>query len=141
MAYERLLERDQQPDNDTVRKKIGKEVLPIWDEVSRHLAENYPGYEPELIYYNPQHGWAYRYRKEAQQLCLLFPERGAFSALLILNEDEETRALEKVNYFNARIREVLNQPSSLPNGRWLWVRLEDHTDFVGLKMLLEIKAD
>ncbi len=141
MAYERLLERDHQPDYDTVRKNIGKEVLPIWDKVCYHLSENYPDYEPELIYYNPQHGWAYRYRKEAQQLCLLFPERGAFSALLILNEDEETRALEKVNYFNARIREVLNQPSSLPNGRWLWVRLEDHTDFVGLKMLLEIKAD
>jgi len=47
--------------------------------------------------------------------------------------------MEKISYFNARIRGLLNQPSTLPQGRWLWMRIEDHTDFVGFKLLLDLK--
>ena len=139
MAYERLLDRDQKPDQDLLQRAIGREVLPVWQEVKDYLAENFPAYYSELIYYNPQHGWALRYRKDAQQLCTLFPERGAFSALVVLSQEEEQLAQEKINFFNARIRELLSRPSTLPQGRWLWLRIEDHTDFVGLRLLLENK--
>lgn len=140
MAYERLLDRDQQPDKDLIQKTIGREVLPVWREVRAYIEENFPAYSPELIYYNTQHGWALRYRKDAGQLCTLFPERGAFSALIVLSPEEEALAQEKINYFNARIRELISRPSTLPQGRWLWLRLEDHTDFVGLRLLLENKG-
>jgi hypothetical protein len=140
MAYERLLDRDQQPDEELIQKTIGREVLPVWREVRAYIEENFPAYSTELIYYNPQHGWALRYRRDAEQLCTLFPERGAFSALIILSPEEETLAQEKINFFNARIRELLSRPSTLPQGRWLWLRLEDHTDCVGLRLLLENKG-
>ena len=139
MAYERLLDRNQQPDQELINKTIGREVLPVWQEVRAYLEANFPAYSPELLYYNTQQGWALRYRKGAQQLCTLFPERGAFSALIVLSEEEEQLAQERFNYFNARIRELLSRPSTLPQGRWLWLRIEDHTDFVGLRMLLENK--
>lgn len=141
MAYERLLDRDQQPDQILIEKTIGREVLPVWRDVQIFIEKAFPAYSPELIYYNTQHGWALRYRKDTQQLCTLFPERRAFSALVVLSPEEEQLAQEKINYFNAKIRELLNRPSSLPQGRWLWVRVEDHTDFVGLRLLLDNKAD
>ncbi len=139
MAYERLLDRDQKPNQDLIQRAIGREVWPVWQEVQDYLAENFPVYSPELIYYNPQHGWALRYREGAQQLCTLFPERGAFSALIVLSQEEEQIVQEKVNFFNARIRELLSRPTTLPQGRWLWLRIEDHTDFVGLRLILENK--
>jgi len=139
MAYERMLDRDQQPDKELIEKRLGREVLPVWQETQAYLEDNFPEYAPELIYYNTQHGWALRYRKESQQLCTLFPEKRAFSVLIVLSEEEEQLAQEKFNYFNARIRELLSRPSSLPQGRWLWLRVEDHTDFVGLRLLLEMK--
>jgi hypothetical protein len=141
MAYERLLDRDEQPDSDLIRKTIGREALPVWDDVAAYLEKHFPEYEPELMYYSAQHGWALRYRKESRQLCALFPERGAFTALIMLNPEEDALALDKISYFNTRIRELLNRPSSLPQGRWLWMRLEDHTDFVGFKLLMEIKKE
>jgi len=141
MAYERLLDRDQQPDQALIEKTIGREVLPVWQDVQMYIEKEFPAYSPELIYYNTQHGWALRYRKDTQQLCTLFPERRAFSALVVLSPEEEQLAQEKINYFNGKIRELLNRPSSLPQGRWLWIRIEDHTDFVGLRLLLENKAD
>ncbi len=141
MAYERWLDREEQPDQEEIRKRIGGEVLPVWDQVRAYLTQHFPEYESSLIFYNPQQGWGYRYRLESHQLCVLFPEKGAFTALLILNEQEDQRALEKINFFNARLRALLNRPSTLPQGRWLWMRLEDYTDFVGFRLLLEIKQD
>lgn len=141
MANKRLLDRENQPEMGDIRKWIGREVLPVWEDVREYLAADFPDFESELIFYNQQHGWALRYRKEAQQLVALFPERRAFSALIILSPEEDDQALEKINYFNNKFREALNSPSPLPQGRWLWVRIEDHTDFVGLRLLLDAKKD
>jgi hypothetical protein len=141
MANERLLDREVQPGMEDVRKWIGREVLPVWDDVAEYLGEDFPAFETELIFYSQQHGWAFRYRQEAQQLVTLFPERGGFSALITLSPEEDDLALEKINYFNNKFREELNRPSSLPQGRWLWVRIEDHTDFFGLQLLLDAKKN
>lgn len=139
MAYERFLDRDVQPDDALIKKTIGREVFPVWLDTLQFLGEQFPDFIPEMVYYNAQHGWGIRYRQDVQQLVFLFPERGAFTAFLILNPEEEVRVMEKINYFNNKMRELLNQPSELPQGRWFWARIEDHTDFVGLKLLLDQK--
>jgi hypothetical protein len=140
MTDERLLDRDAPPSPDLIRQVIGREVYPVWEDVNAYLRTHYPDFDVELMFYNAQRGWALHYRKEAQRLCLLFPERGAFTALLALTPEEDQAALEKIHFFNARLRKLLSQPSSLPAGRWLWMRIEDHTDFVGFKLLLDLKA-
>lgn len=139
MKKDRFLNRDEQPGEEAIRNRIGKEVLPVWDDVRNYLEEQFSNYQPEMVFYNDQEGWAFRYRRGLQHLCTLFPERGAFTALIPLDPQEDQQALEKFGYFNARLRELLSRQSSLPQGRWLWVQLEDHTDFVGLKLLLAIK--
>jgi len=139
MKKNRFLNRDEQPGEEAILNRIGKEVLPVWDDVRNYLEEQFSNYQPELVFYNDQEGWAFRYRSGLQHLCTLFPERGAFTALIPLDPQEDQQALKKFDYFNARLRELLSRQSSLPHGRWLWVRLEDHTDFVGLKLLLAIK--
>lgn len=140
MAHERLLDRTTAPDAELIERTIGREVFPVWSDTLRFLRESFPDFTSETVFYNAQHGWGIRYRQEAQQLVMLFPERGAFTALVILNPEEETRVVKKINFFNDRIRELLNQTSSLSQGRWLWIRIEDHTDFVGLKLLLDLKT-
>ncbi|MBG0784587.1 MAG: DUF3788 family protein [Anaerolineaceae bacterium] len=139
MAYARLLDRENLPDDTLIERTIGREVFPVWLDTRRHIEHTYPEFVPEMVFYNAQQGWGLRYRQEARQLVMLFPERGGFSALVMLNPEEEARVMEKINYFNNRIRELLNQPSDLPQGRLLWCRVEDHTDFVGLKLLLDQK--
>jgi hypothetical protein len=139
MAKKRFLNRDDQPAEDAIRKRIGKEVLPVWDDVRDYIEAQFPEYEPEMVFYNEQEGWAFRYRKDLNHLCTLFPEQGSFSALVPLDPQEDRKAIEMLDFFNARLRELLSRKSSLPQGRWLWLTLEDHTDFVGLKLLLDIK--
>jgi hypothetical protein len=139
MAYDRLLNREEKPDTSQIRVWIGSEVLSVWDGIKAYLEEHFPSFVPEWVFYNALQGWGLRYRKQAQQLCMLFPEKGAFSALVMLTPEEDVRVMEIIDYFNSRIRGILNRPSSLPQGRWLWVRLEDLTDLVGLTLLLENK--
>lgn len=139
MIDNRFLNREEEPTPDLIRKVIGKEVYPVWEDVNSYLQGHFPDFKAEMTYYNPQRGWGLHYRRESQRLCLLFPERGGFTALITLSPEEDEAILEKVHYFNARIRGLLNQPSTLPQGRWLWLRIEDHTDFVGFKLLLDHK--
>lgn len=139
MAYERFLDRDNPPDEALIEKTIGREVSPVWLDAHRYIEHTFPEFVAEMVFYNVQHGWGVRYRQEARQLVMLFPECGAFTALVMLNPEEEARVMEKINFFNNRIRDILNQPSGLPQGRLLWCRIEDHTDFVGLKLLLDQK--
>ncbi len=139
MQDERLLNRDAPPRPELIRQIIGREVFPVWVAVNRYLQAHYPDFEAELTYYNAQRGWGLDYRQGSQRLCILFPGQGGFTAFLTLTLKGEEAAQAKIQYFNTRIRALLNQPSELPQGRWLWLRIEDHTDFVGLKLLLESK--
>jgi hypothetical protein len=139
MARGRFRNREEQPSELMIDERIGKEVLPVWKDVRNYLGEQYPDYHPEVIFYNDQEGWAFRYRSGLQHLCTLFPEQGAFTALIPLGPQEDQKALEMLDFFNARIRKLLSRQSTLPQGRWLWLRLEDHTDFVGFKLLLDLK--
>ena len=139
MSHERFLNQEAQPEPEQVRQAIGKEVLPVWEDVTTCLATSFSEYQPEWRYYSAQHGWSLRYRRGSRQLLALFPERGAFSALVTLSPEEDDQALENVEFFNAKFREQINKISALPQGRWLWVRIEDHTDFIGLRLLLKIK--
>ena len=47
--------------------------------------------------------------------------RGTFKALVTLDPKEEEVAQENINFFNARIRGILIQHSSLPQERWIWI--------------------
>jgi hypothetical protein len=140
MFQGQFTDRNNPPNQDLIHETIGQEVSPVWIDTIGYLAKAFPGYESELMYYNPQRGWGIRYRKESQQLVMLFPEKHRFTAMLTLNPDEVELAQAKIHFFNTRIRELLNQIASTSEWGMVWLRLEDHTDFVGLKLLLEIKA-
>lgn len=140
MTDGRLLDREELPTLERIQEVVGSEVYPVWEDATLHLQNHYPDFESEWRYYNPQHGWGLRFRKGSQQLVMLFPEYGGFSALITLTPGEDESALEKIHFFNTRIRGLLSQPSTLPQGRWMWMRIEDHTDFVGFKLLMQIKT-
>ena len=140
MTDERMLDRDVTPTLERIQEVLGREVFQVWEDINQFMHNHDPDCESEWRYYNPQHGWGLRFRIGSQQLCMLFPEHGGLSVLITLTPEQDEAALEKVDFFNARIRDLLNQPSALPQGRWLWMRIEDHTDFVGFKLLMEIKT-
>lgn len=135
MSYERMLDKDHQPTDREILKTIS-DTAP-WLELRQYLESSYD-LAPELVDYG-KHGWTIRYRKSGKTLCSLFPERGAFTALVILGKKEAEKALSMMDQFNARVRKLLDDAEQLHDGRWLWIRVRKQSDINSIKELLKLK--
>ena len=72
-------------------------------------------------------------------MCYLFPERGAFSVLIVLGKKEAENALAMAEEFGPNARAVLEGTEQLHDGRWLWIRVLDLGDAEDVKRLLWAK--
>lgn len=135
MAYERMLDKAHQPTDQEMLETIQDTTL--WVQMREYLAAAYD-IPPELINYGT-YGWTLRYRKGGRTLCSLYPERGAFSMLIVLGKKEVENALAIVEQFNAKIRQVFAETPQLHDGRWLWIRVLEQSDVDGIIELLKLK--
>ena len=137
MSYERMIDKVHQPTDREILKTIGDTAL--WLELRQYLESAYD-FSPELVDYG-KYGWTIRYRKSGKTLCSLFPERGAFTALVVLGKKEAEKALSMMDQFNENVRGSLNDAEQLHDGRWLWIRVRKHSDINSIKNLLRLKRE
>ena len=130
-----MIDKDHQPTDREILKTIG-DTAP-WLELRHHLETSYD-FAPELVDYG-KHGWTIRYRKSGKTLCSLFPEKGAFTALVVLSKEKAEKALSMMDQFSAGVRKLLNDTEQLHDGRWLWIRIHDQSDINSIKELLKLK--
>jgi hypothetical protein len=135
MSYERMLNKDHQPTDREILKTIGDTVP--WLELKQYLESSYD-FVRELVDYG-KHGWTIRYRKSGKTLCSLFPEKGAFTALVVLGKKVAEKALSMMDQFNASVRKLLDDAEQLHDGRWLWIRARKQSDINSIKELLKLK--
>jgi hypothetical protein len=136
MSYERMLNKAHRPTEEEILETIGDAVP--WLDLRQYIRENYDSVE-ELAFFAKKYGWTVRYRKSGKTLCSLFPEKGAFSALIVLGKKEAEKALSMVDEFGPAVREVLTNTEQLHDGRWLWIRVLSAEDAVDVKKLLALK--
>ena len=136
MSYERMLDGEHQPTEAEILKTIGKKK--VWLDLKQYLEQNYD-FVPELVFYGAKYGWTIRYRKSGKTLCSLFPEKGAFTVLLVLGKQETEKALSMLDEFNTRVRKLVNGAEQRRDGRWLWIRVVTSVDADDIKELLKVK--
>ena len=135
MSYERMIDKDHQPTDREILDTIGDTAH--WLELKHYLESSYD-FIPELVDYG-KHGWTIRYRKSGKTLCSLFPEKGAFTALIVLGKKEAEKALSTMDQFNASVRKLLNDAEQRHDGRWLWIQVCKLSDVNSIKELLKLK--
>jgi len=136
MSYERMLDGEHQPTEADILKTIGKKK--VWLDLKQYLEQNYD-FVPELVFYGAKYGWTIRYRKSGKTLCSLFPEKGAFTVLLVLGKQETEKALSMLDEFSTRVRKLVNGTEQRRDGRWLWIRVVTSVDANDVKELLKVK--
>jgi len=136
MLYKRMLDKDHKPTDKDIIKTIGDTAL--WLKLRQYIEEHYD-FTAELVFYGQKYGWTLRYRKSGKTLCSLLPEKGAFTALVVLGKDEAEKALSMMDEFNPKIRNLLRTSEQLHDGRWLWIRVLTVDDVNNIKELLKIK--
>lgn len=137
MAYERLLDKSNKPTNDEIKKWLG-ETVDLWDAAHDFIYQNYD-FTKDVAFFSKNYGWTVRYRKAKKTLASFFPERLAFSILLVLGKDEA----EKVNLIRSELNDnflnVFDNTEQLHDGRWLWIRILNQDDLGTLIKVLLIK--
>lgn len=137
MLYRRMINGDIKPTEDDITGTVG-EKSSLWLEIRKYLEENYD-FAPELIHYGQKYGWTLRYRKSGKTLCSLFPEKDAFTVLVVLGKKEVEKMFSIIDKLNPEVRTLFENAEQKRDGRWLWIRVLTNDEVESIKVLLNVK--
>ena len=137
MSYQRMLDKDVRPTEDEIENTIGENSV-LWSEMRKYLETNYD-FAPELVYYGKKYGWIIRYRKSGKTLCSLFPEKDAFTVLVVLGMKEVEKTHSMIDKLKSEFRSLFGNTEQLRDVRWLWIRVLTKDDIESIKLLLNVK--
>ena len=136
MDYDRILDERHEPGEDEIIAVIGDAEL--WLELKQYLDSRYDFF-PEKVFYGKKYGWTVRYRKSGKTLCSLFPETGAFTALVVLGKKEGAKASKILDELSPSTRKLIGSAGQLHDGKWLWIRVLEPSHVDDVKLLLATK--
>ena len=137
MLYQRMIDGNIRPTEDDMTKTIGGKSS-LWLEIRKYIEEYYD-FIAELIYYGQKYGWTLRYRKSGKTLCSLFPEKDAFTVLVVLGRKEVEKTFSIRDMLNVEVRTLFENAEQKRDGRWLWIRVLINEDVESIKVLLNVK--
>jgi len=136
MEFERMFNDDHKPGEGEILDTIG--AADLWSDLKEYLDQSYD-FQPELVFYGKKYGWTIRYRKGGKTLCSLFPEHGAFTALVVLGKQEGEKVTNVLNKLSHTTRKLAGSAKQLHDGKWLWIRVLEPAHVEDVKLLLAAK--
>ncbi|MBU7015932.1 MAG: DUF3788 domain-containing protein [Theionarchaea archaeon] len=137
MSHERMLDSETEPTEEDILRTVG-ERKDLWLDLRKYLEIHYD-HVPELDFGGKKYGWAIRYRKSGKTLITLFPEEGAFTALVVLGRKEVEKTQSLLDELSPGVRSLFENTQQLHDGRWLWIRPCSEGDIESVKTLLATK--
>lgn len=138
MQYQRMLDKEHRPSEQEILDYLGDRAGEAWREIVTFLEAHYD-FAPEVDYGGTQYGWSIRYRKSGRAICTLYPEKGAFTMLIMLGKREAEQFEQHRDEYSTKIVELFASARQFHDGRWLWIRVLDKSDTENVKRLLVMK--
>ena len=104
-----------------------------WDRLTERLTSQL-GAKGSWEWGGPKYGWEQRFKRSGRPFATLTPERGAFTALVILGRDEAERVARLP--LGERARATFDNARPYHDGRWLYLRIETASDVADVEALL-----
>ena len=136
--YVRLLDGDKKPSEKSILVTIGTRGTKLWKQLRAFLNVNYD-FKPELHFYGKKYGWCYKYTRKKRTLCVLFPEKKAFSVLVVLGKKEVAKFEEYFSTFNENTQQLFKNAYQYHDGKWLYKRVLNKSDLMDVLKLIKIK--
>jgi hypothetical protein len=124
MAHERLIDKNVPPSDAEMIDAIGPALAEAWSGLRRFLVETYE-VAPVLQCGGPRYGWNLQHRQGGRPLCEMYPERGSFTALVVLGKKELEQALARLDSFGPTVRRALTDTPRYHDGCWMYIRVSD----------------
>ena len=135
MLYQRLLNKEEKPSTKEIIKTIGKRAY-LWIGIHKYIEDNY-NFTSELVFWTKNYGWTIRCKKGSKTICYFFPEKEAFSLLIVLGK-KQAEGVDLIK-LNTKVQSVFQNTEQLHDGRWLWIRALTKSDVESIKVLLKAK--
>ena len=132
-----MLNAERKPSEQEIISIIGNAEL--WDDLKHYLEQRYNSLQ-ERIFCGEKYGWTVLYLKGSMTLCSLFPERGAFTVLVVLGMKEEEKVLQVLDELSIDTRKLIRDSKRLYNCKWIWIRMLKPVYVEDVKVLLAIKC-
>ncbi|MHB9031886.1 MAG: DUF3788 domain-containing protein [Anaerolineae bacterium] len=123
MSSTRWLDRAHPPTEAEYLAGLGKQVE-AWDSIRAALRTGY-NLEGDLAWGGARYGWLLHYRAGGRTLCDLYPEQDAFTALVILGEEERTRMVAIFSQFSPAMQTLIDATPAYHDGLWLWIHIPE----------------
>ena len=135
MALSAFADRARPPSLDEMLGVVGDKAG-LWRAVSDFMRDTYacPG---EAKFYGKSYGWMLWFRVGGRSLLALYPQNGAVTAQITLAPRlvDDALALPLGTVF----RRAIEEAHPYPEGRWLFVPLEDADEVEDLKRVVLLK--
>lgn len=136
---DRIYRNDPLPDLKEIRKFIGsKKAVKAFDTLLAFLDENYY-FEQEIVFGGKRFGVMIRYRKNGKTLVSIFPEKDAFSVVLVYGKKEVIIFDSQRQIFDSYLTTIFDDTPQLHDGRWMLITLQDNTYLSDLEKMIMIK--
>ena len=138
-GYSRMFNKEIIPEFTAMSKFIGSECSGIWCELIEHIRENYSGFEI-ILFYGKNYGWAWQYKQnKSTTLFTLFPERKAFTVLIVYGKKALERVEESKSELSPKTYEIVKKTEQFHDGKWISLRITEKSDLCDLYTLMRCK--
>jgi hypothetical protein len=135
-AFSGFTDKARRPTQAALRKILAR-AQAAWDDLEGHLAEAYHFSGQVHWMYGERFGWALRFRRGGRFVTALYPNRGRFTAQVVLGRSQVEAASAMA--LPASVAKVLAAAKDYPEGRWLFVPVRTLKGARDLRPLIALK--
>ncbi len=129
--------QDKEPSLEEINNFIGN---PLFGELCEFLNEAY-GVKPS-VEYSPcsgAKGWNVKYKKSSKSLCVIYPNTGFFTCLVVIGNKEQPEAEILLPSLDNYIRDLYSKTKFACGGRWLMIEVTSQKILEDTKLLIELR--
>lgn len=138
MNWNQLYSKSQQPSLVEIATFIDN---PLWGDLCAWAERSY-GIEPKVEHSicSGAPGWNVKYKKGGRALCTLYPEEGAFTAMVTIGSKEAQEAELLLPTFSDDLRALYARTQVFNGARWLMIRVSDAQVLENVKTLIRLRV-
>lgn len=129
-------EKDRVPTEREVSAVLGKS-RECWDDLVMYLLDERK-FKAGYKFYGKNYGWALGFTWRGRSVVSLYPDEDDFCMQIILNEEQEGRALSSID--DGILRKVMRDTARIHEGKWIFMKASRFKDAREMKMLVEIRC-
>jgi hypothetical protein len=135
-AHGWFVERAREPTRAGVRRILAG-AREAWEDLEHHLAESYRLTGSFHFMYGARYGWALRFRRGGRLVVAMYPNRGRFTAQVVLGRAQVEAASSM--RLPRSVAAALRAATDYPEGRWLFIPVRSRKGAAELRPLLALK--